>query len=240
MNYIKQLNMFKQYLEHHELPSVAILLWHTLMLINNRTGWKKSFNAPQILIQQYSGLTKQRLSDARKVLVEHGLIRYAKGNKGRAPVYEMIILYDSFLFDKTDLSPDLSADLYEDESRNIPKLKHKQKSSSGGEQATQFYEENFSQLTPAVGNIIEKWCELFKEEVVLEAMRMTVMQGGKTLKYIEKILTAWSRAGLRTVKEVRVYEEEKESLRIETGTVRKQEHAGSKSLFDELREEMIV
>ncbi len=49
MNYIKQLNMLKQYLEHHELPSVAILLWHTLMLINNRTGWKKSFNAPQVM-----------------------------------------------------------------------------------------------------------------------------------------------------------------------------------------------
>ncbi|RDW16715.1 DnaB helicase C-terminal domain-containing protein [Oceanobacillus chungangensis] len=88
MNYIKQLNAFKDYLAFNELPSKAILLWHTLMLINNMVGWKRRFNAPNALVQQYGGLSKQRISEAREILVSFGLIHYKRGANGRAHVQQ--------------------------------------------------------------------------------------------------------------------------------------------------------
>lgn len=46
MNYIKELNAFREWLLVHEFPGSAVSLWHTLMSINNAARWKSRFNAP--------------------------------------------------------------------------------------------------------------------------------------------------------------------------------------------------
>jgi len=50
MNYIKELNAFRNWLLFHDLSSGAILLWQTLMSINNMAGWKTKFNANNTII----------------------------------------------------------------------------------------------------------------------------------------------------------------------------------------------
>ncbi|MFA1820024.1 hypothetical protein ACDX78_07510 [Virgibacillus oceani] len=90
MNYMKELNAFRNWLLLHKLSSGSILLWHTLMSINNMAGWKTKFNANNTVIYQLTGLTKNNLITARKQLQEHDLIVYYKGNKSRAPVYQMV------------------------------------------------------------------------------------------------------------------------------------------------------
>ncbi|WP_141554370.1 hypothetical protein [Virgibacillus ndiopensis] len=54
------------------------------MAINNSVGWKRRFNAPNALVEQLTGLSKQGLLDARKTLVKHNLITSEKGKKGKA------------------------------------------------------------------------------------------------------------------------------------------------------------
>src|SRR5699024_6566812 len=83
MNYIKELNAFREWLLVHELPTSAIVLWYTLMGINNIARWKRTFNAPNGVTQQLSGLSKSGVHVARKSLVEHGLITYEPGEKER-------------------------------------------------------------------------------------------------------------------------------------------------------------
>lgn len=92
MNYIKELNAFREFLLENELAAGAISLWHALMSINNKTMWKRRFNGPGAVVGQLAGLSKQGVVDARAKLVEYGLIRYDKGCPGKAPVYEMISL----------------------------------------------------------------------------------------------------------------------------------------------------
>lgn len=230
MNYIKQLNAFKDYLAFHNMPSTAILLWHTLMMINNMTGWKRRFSAPTILVQQYGGLSKQRISEARATLVEHGLIHYEPGVKGKAPVYEMVKLEYQWAHNQVqksdttcssseqnatqqpDQSPDSFTDLSPDETRNIHKEKQKEIKRREEDRRTSFifFEENFSQLKPAVREVIANWCDSYGEGIVIEAMQTTIMHGGKTLKYIEKVLNTWSRAELTSVEEIKEYEKQKE------------------------------
>lgn len=90
MNYIKEMNGFRNWLLSNQLPAGAIALWHALMSINNTTGWKKRFSAPNGTVGQLSGLSRQGIANARAQLVEYGLIRCDKGRRGKAPVYEMI------------------------------------------------------------------------------------------------------------------------------------------------------
>lgn len=92
MNYIKELNGFREWLFANDLPANAVSLWYTLMSINNSAGWKKRFNAPNAVVWQLSGLTKQGLLDARNKLKEQNLIKFESGKRGQASVYEMIPL----------------------------------------------------------------------------------------------------------------------------------------------------
>jgi len=300
MNYIKQLNAFKDYLTFHDMPPTATLLWHTLMMINNMAGWKRQFSASSALVQQYGGLSKQRVSEAREVLVKHGLIHYESGSRGQAPVYEMVLLDNSWnqgnfkeedtlgqqnvettgsqvsphhpdtltdslpdakpdlfaepssdLTSFSDVAPDVTPDLSADENRNILKHKHKQKYKLKKEKREEedarvnpftFYKQNFSAIKPAAHEIIASWCEANGNDIVQEAMRITVMHGGTTLKYIEKILDEWSRAGLRSLDQIRDYQQQKESERERRGTVpfRQKVQSENKTELDRLREEMLV
>lgn len=90
MNYIKELNAFKNWLLLNELPTSAIVLWHTLMTINNATNWKREFNAPNSVVRKLSGLSKQGLLNARGHLIDHERIHCQKGKRGQAPIYEMV------------------------------------------------------------------------------------------------------------------------------------------------------
>lgn len=90
MNYIKELNAFRDWLFFHRLPANAIALWHALIMINNKLGWKKTFKVPCSTIETLSGLNKQRLYEARKALAETGLISYEAGSIGEAAVYQIV------------------------------------------------------------------------------------------------------------------------------------------------------
>lgn len=89
VNYIKELNAFREWLLMNDLPAGAISLWYTLMSINNLARWKKRFNAPNAVVRQLTGLSKQGVIDARNILIEHELIQCIQGKRGQAPIYEM-------------------------------------------------------------------------------------------------------------------------------------------------------
>lgn len=250
MNYIKELNAFREWLLINELHPHAIFLWHTLMMINNLTGWKRNFNAPNVLVGQFSGLSVQRINEARKQLMEQELIICENGKRGKAPVYEMISLMDrrdhfqGHLADQSqDQLPEQSQDQYPDQSRNI--LKHKQneikeriKEKTGKEHFVTIYEENIGKLNPILRLEFTRWVETVGEAIMLEAIKLTTKHNGRTFSYLEKILQEWTGANLETSDAVKAYERQKESHRNNTVPFRKQPAARKRSVFDELRLEV--
>jgi len=95
MNYMKELNAFREWLLVNPLPTSAIVLWYTLMSLNNMTRWKKTFNAPNKILEQLTGLSKQSIHQARNILVEHGLIKCQKGSRDEAPKFQMLSLIEA-------------------------------------------------------------------------------------------------------------------------------------------------
>ncbi|NGP46008.1 DnaD domain protein [Bacillaceae bacterium SIJ1] len=212
MNYIKELNAFRDWLLLNELPTSAIALWHSLMLINNMAGWKSRFNASNSLVEQLTSLSKQGIVDARKKLIEKNLIKYEKGKKGQAPVYEMVSLVNSL-----DLSSDQSTyqSTYQShtDSLNIPKHKQnktKYDDEDARENPFSFFEQNFGVLNPFISESINSWCDDLSDEHVIAALKVTLKNGKSHFNYAEAILRDWHSKSLLTIDDVRAYERQKQ------------------------------
>ncbi|TMN22166.1 DnaD domain-containing protein [Lentibacillus cibarius] len=92
MNYIKQLNAFYSLLDVRPLSSSAISLWHALLHINNKTGWRKSFTVAGVVLRLKSGLNESSFKRARQELTEKDCITYMPGRGNQAPSYQLTCL----------------------------------------------------------------------------------------------------------------------------------------------------
>ncbi|OZU89641.1 hypothetical protein CIL03_00420 [Virgibacillus indicus] len=252
MNYIKELNAFRNWLMLNKLSSGATLLWHVLMSINNMAGWKKEFNATNSLVFQLTGLSKSSLSKARSQLLDNGLIIYHRGTKVKAPVYEMVSvanIMNQSIYQSGNQFENQSGDQYEDQFRNPSgtdtgnilkyKQKPKQKSSSthASENPFKIYRENFGILRPIVKDSLIGWCRELGDDVVIEGMRLTIKKGGYTFGYIEQILNEWANAKLGSLDQVLAYEKQKAANRKNTIPFAKRTGERDSRVIDEMRRE---
>lgn len=119
MNYIRELNAFRDWLMLNHLSTKAVALWHTLMSINNLAGWQEWFAVPNSTLQQLTKLSKQGLDNARNELKVKGLIEYKPGDKKKPGSYRMISLVKKLVNDVdlfNDQFDDQSNDQFDDQS----------------------------------------------------------------------------------------------------------------------------
>lgn len=91
MNYLREINEFYSWLETDEtLTPASINLWHALMSINNKLGWKSPFTASESLLMEKTLLAGRTVRKARTELVEAKRLNFTKKPGGRAPNYELI------------------------------------------------------------------------------------------------------------------------------------------------------
>jgi len=82
--------MFYDWLETNEISDSAINLWHALMHVNNKAGWREEFPVKMLTLQNKTGLSKSSVIRARKVLSEKGRIVYIELTGQRSPIYTMV------------------------------------------------------------------------------------------------------------------------------------------------------
>lgn len=93
MNYIKQLNALYDWLQSNRLSSSAQLLYHTLLMINNRCGWTEWFERTNQSLCGLIGIDEKTLIRARNELKQKGLIDFKSGSKkGEITRYKIIDL----------------------------------------------------------------------------------------------------------------------------------------------------
>jgi len=89
MNYIYEINSFFDWIETNPISTAAMNLWHTLMNINNKCGWKKEFSVSRTFIEAKTGLKKDAYYAARKLLQEKGRIGF-KEQGSQATIFWII------------------------------------------------------------------------------------------------------------------------------------------------------
>lgn len=82
MNYMAEIKMFYDWLETHSLTPAAITLWHGLMFIANRSGWKNPLPISLSTIESRTMIPRASIYRERERLRQAGLIDFAtKGGK---------------------------------------------------------------------------------------------------------------------------------------------------------------
>lgn len=244
MNYIKELNAFREFLLLNELPAGAISLWYTLMGMNNAARWKQRFNAPNAIVGQLAGLSRQGVLDARNKLIAHGLISCEQGKKGKAPQYEMhslVEVADISNDTSVDIQPDTSPDQSTDHNLNIHKhkeIQERRKEEMTNAQLLAIYETNIGKLPPLMQDEFFRWLNRVGEPIMAEAIKFAVKHGGQTFSYLEKILQEWEAAHIQTPEDIIAYIAHKQQPKGNTIPFQKKTNKKrSQSVFDKLREE---
>jgi hypothetical protein len=92
MNYIREINAFYDWLETNTISDSAISLWHALMHINNKTGWKNEFTVALSVLESKTGLKKDALIRARKTLQKTNRISFKSRTGMQSAVYKIMPL----------------------------------------------------------------------------------------------------------------------------------------------------
>lgn len=198
MNYLKELNAFYEWLDTNPLSSGAVVLWYTLMAVNNKTNWKDEFTIANMALQAKTGLSRQQLDRARADLINSGRIKYTKsGRVNKAGKYS-IVSFDTQ--NGHDAEHKAVTERAQNEQKVTTLTKHKlnktkQKDKEGEEDKRalinpfQFYEqEGFGQLSGFVADKLGSLIDDYGESLVLHAMGEAVLYGARNLKYVESIL----------------------------------------------------
>ncbi len=74
MKYLSEINAFNERIPIWRLSAGQIALWHALMSVANRTGWKQEFSVPNATLETMTGLSRRAILNDRKRLQELGLI----------------------------------------------------------------------------------------------------------------------------------------------------------------------
>lgn len=72
MKYLSEINAFYDWLEINQLSTSAIALWHTIMHINNKAGWVKTFTVAESVLSIKTGLSGRTVRNARNELKQKG------------------------------------------------------------------------------------------------------------------------------------------------------------------------
>lgn len=90
MKYINEINAFYDWLEINQLSTSAVALWHTIMHINNKAGWAKTFTVAESVLSIKTGLSGRSVRNARNELKQKGRIDFKSRTGGKAPIYTII------------------------------------------------------------------------------------------------------------------------------------------------------
>lgn len=107
--------------------------------------------------------------------------------------------------------------------KKIKEKNNKQKQSENVvvENPFNFYENNFSTLNPFVSENIGMWIDDLSGEVVIEAMKLAVMNNARNWKYCESILKNWITNNIKTLDDVQAYTKDYErNKQNRTGSVK--------------------
>ncbi len=90
MNYILEIKAFYDWLELNPISTSAIVLWHALMSVANKTYWQTELHIPISILQMKTGLKKDAIVQARRTLNNMGRVTIVEQARQNSCVYNLI------------------------------------------------------------------------------------------------------------------------------------------------------
>jgi DnaD/phage-associated family protein len=217
MNYLQEIVAFNRWKEVNQIPATAIALWHELMSINNKCGWKKEFTVPNGVLQSYAGLSRKQLNHARNILIQNNLITYKKSSRvNQAGKYSIISIVQKGIQEGTQEGTQKGTQKEHEKGHERGtlikhKLKHNKKDLSYA-RVIKLSQEYFMILSPKQQMILESYYEDLGEKLVTEAMKRSHLEN-KGFDYAAGILKNWYQKGVRNLEDVKRDDEQFERIK---------------------------
>ncbi|SET00865.1 DnaD and phage-associated domain-containing protein [Salinibacillus kushneri] len=204
MNYLKEINAFYDWLETNKLSASDIVLWHALMHINNKSGWRAQFAVAISVLEMKTGLTRRTIERSRNRLYQCGLIEWKSRKGNQAAVYKMKSL-DGHKVAQNDVQPVAQSDVLSvAQPVAITKpneTKHKQNKDLSYSRVIQTAQEYFMVLSPKQQMTLDSYIDDLGEELVLEAMKRAKREM-KNFDYAAGVLRKWYQKGIKSLANV--------------------------------------
>lgn len=236
MNYIREINAFYDWLELNELTKPAVLLWHALMHLNNKSGWQESFTVARSVIEAKTGLKKDAYYKARNQLKQYRLLEF-KERGTKATIFRMFpvssVLQTTIQISYNDLSvkqttnetttKTTSQTRTQTRTETINKLnKTKLNETNNIVAATpvNFFDEYLlafnRQPSPIQIQEINSFIDQdgLTDEVICTAFRKAA-ENGAGYPYARSIINSWAKKGVKTLEAVNREQSEFESKRAQ-------------------------
>lgn len=84
-----RINAFHNFHHNHKISNAAFCLWCTLLILFLRSGWPKQINLTLTDLAKEVQLSEYMAKNARRELVELGLIEYQNQGKGVPDAYKL-------------------------------------------------------------------------------------------------------------------------------------------------------
>jgi len=117
--------MFYDWLETNPVSDSSIVLWHALMSINNKCGWKVEFAVAISTLQVRTGLKKDAIIRARLRLQQSGRIEFTSRAGQQSALYKILSFEDCAVLNDTNrvTNREQTATQTTTQTASIPKLK---------------------------------------------------------------------------------------------------------------------
>lgn len=219
MNYIKEINAFYQRQETNPLSSSAANLWHTLIHVNNRCGWRETFTVAASVLCTKASLSSSTFKRARKELYEKGYIQYESRGGNRAAKYKIVSLVSATMDPKddarannviqanaivepeTNMRPEQTTNLDHSVDPLVKQEEIKQIPSTAAEEVIYFFKQNIGKLTPYVQNDLVQFVHDVGKSLVIAAIKRALDRGKRSWGYVKGILENWLAKGFKTAQE---------------------------------------
>jgi len=156
-----------------------------MMQFANKSGWHEEFSVPASALRLKSGLKDTAFKRARQELVEKGYMEHRSVDRNHAPFYKMISRERKE--GRVSMSVEVNQQAKAPDQERAPLYKRKEKRENhvlvDDAEPIQFYKDNFQNLTPYTSESISKWCAVLSEDLVIESMKMALMQNNIFFKY---------------------------------------------------------
>jgi hypothetical protein len=138
MNYIAEIKMFYDWLETNRISDSAIVLWHALMHINNKSGWKPEFAVAISTIENKTSLSKSSIIRARNILQQAGRIKFRSRDGQQSAIYSIVAFHTDTQSDTQSATQTVtqSATQPDTQSATITKLNETKQDNKGKNQVS--------------------------------------------------------------------------------------------------------
>ncbi|VDG26004.1 DnaD domain-containing protein [Lactiplantibacillus mudanjiangensis] len=226
MNWILQMKAFYDRLESKPLNASAIALWHALMVTNNKAGWSDSFTVASSVLRLKAGLQERNFFKTRNELQQAGLITWDQRKGNQSAIYHINRLYEQLSANNAGNSSYSSSgsSAYSGAGSSSPLNKLNPNSNINqtelGLGSSPSSKNNYinspvptrAEVFQTIGNEFNRTLSKFEQEVIshwldqdhyagqmiLLALRVSVLSQAFSLKYMNKILLRWKQQNITT------------------------------------------